>query len=62
MEKLITYITEQSGAVWAVYSTNASGDRAFWVSKLGGVPSEAKPMVIGFYAKSVNEAANALNN
>ena len=61
MEKQITYITEQCGARWSVFSTGVNGNRAFWVFKVSG-KSAAKPFICGFYADSINAACNFLNN
>jgi hypothetical protein len=57
----ITYITEQCGARWQVLSTGLGGDRAFWVLRVGG-KSAAKPFIDGFYANSINAAAESLAN
>lgn len=57
----VTYITEQCGAKWKVTATDTGGNRAYWVLKVCGV-SIAKPAVVGFYAASIIEAANALSN
>lgn len=55
-------ITESSGAKWLATKTGpANSDRALWVFLLSG-KSQAKPGVVGFYAKSLNEACEALNN
>jgi len=61
MKNHITYITEQCGARWEVFATGIDGARAFWVFKVGG-QSAAKPLTVGFYAASVNDACNALHN
>lgn len=56
-------ITEQCGAVWQYEKTGLSGDRAYWVHRsILNVYSVAKPNIIGFYASSLTEAANKLNN
>jgi len=59
--KKYTYITEQCGARWKVFSTGLSEDRSFWVFKIEGI-SAAKPSVVGFYANSINAALEALAN
>ena len=56
-----TQITEQCGAKWIIQSTNAPGNRAFWVFLVHG-KSLAKPDFIGFYAASIDAACDALNN
>jgi hypothetical protein len=56
-----TTIREQSGAKWTATQTNQPNARAYWVSLDSG-KSMAKPNVLGFYASSINDAANALNN
>lgn len=61
MRNHITYITEQCGARWEVSSTGVGGDRALWVFLVSG-KSVAKPFIIGFYAKALNSACNALSN
>jgi hypothetical protein len=55
-------ITEQTGARWTATPTGLQGPRAFWVSLNTGSRSTAKPGIVGFYAASIDEAANALNN
>jgi len=56
-------ITEQCGAVWKYETTGLSGDRAYWVQRtISNVYSVAKPHIIGFYAASLTDAANQLNN
>lgn len=55
-----TYVTEQCGARWTVIKAGA-GRRAFWVTLVSG-KSAAKPGVVGFYAASIDDACNALNN
>jgi hypothetical protein len=57
-----TTITEQCGAVWKIESTGQQGTRAFWAQRSPNARSVAKPHVIGFYAASLNDAANQLNN
>ena len=54
-------ITEQNGAVWIAEFTGATGDRAVWVQWIRGV-SAARPWSMGFYASTINEACDALNN
>ena len=54
-------IREQSGAKWTATPTNQTNARAYWV-RLDSGRSMAKPNVLGFYAATVNDAANALNN
>jgi len=60
--KIVTYITEQCGARWEVYSTGLLGNRAFEVVLCLGSKSAAKPYVYGFYASSINAALEALAN
>jgi hypothetical protein len=56
-------ITEQCGAVWNYEETGLSGDRAYWIQRTDSkIYSVAKPNIIGFYATSLTEAANKLNN
>lgn len=57
----ITYITEQCGARWSVFATNAGGNRAYWVRLVSG-KSSAQPSILGFYAASIEAACDALNN
>jgi hypothetical protein len=54
-------IIEQTGAVWVAQKTGLNDERALWVFRVSGV-SSAKPHVGGFYASSINAAADALNN
>lgn len=60
----ITQITEQCGTRWNVFATNANDDRAIWVqlSINSHSKSIAKPNIIGFYAKNINAACEALAN
>jgi len=62
MHTLLTHITEQCGARWAVYSTAATGARALWIFKAFGPASVARPHVVGFYAPTINAAADTLCN
>lgn len=61
MKSHITYITEQCGARWEVSSTGVGGDRALWVFLVGG-KSAAKPCIVGFYARTLDSACDALSN
>jgi len=54
-------ITEQTGAKWTATPTGQQGERAYWVSLNAG-RSMAKPGIIGFYAASIDAAANQLSN
>lgn len=54
-------ITEQCGAQWTVFATEAGGNRAYWVRLVSG-KSAALPSILGFYAPSINAACDALNN
>jgi hypothetical protein len=56
-----TAIKEQCGAHWTAAPTGLQGARAFWVSLQSG-RSNAKPEIVGFYAPSINAAAEALSN
>jgi hypothetical protein len=60
----ITHITEQCGARWNVFATDANGDRAIWVQLALGYngKSVAKPNTLGFYVTDVNAACKALAN
>ncbi len=58
-----TIITEQTGAQWLAIKTGQQGARAVWVQQaLGSPASTAKPGVVGFYAPSINAAADQLAN
>lgn len=56
-------ITEQSGAQWIAVHTGQKGAQAVWVQQaLLSPTSVAKPGVVGFYASSINAAAEQLAN
>jgi hypothetical protein len=58
----ITYITEQCGARWSVTATGMkSVFTPYWVFLVEG-KSAAKPHIVGFYARSIEAACDALNN
>lgn len=53
---------ESNGAVWTVRKTEVTGARSYWVQKARGPVSAAKPHIVGFYAPSIEAAANALGS
>ena len=54
-------LTEQCGARWIARKTMFEGERAYWIMWAGG-QSQAKPGIVGFYAQTIEAAAEALAN